>query len=295
MSGNKSIGGWGFSAGSCRVEVPVTRHLPLRSRRAAFLHRALAGSQAVSTFGAWAAHSASIRAAVPPVTCLFRRCVRGMLWYRPFLPAGSLPSTLSAAAPQLCSNASSVVWTRPTPRAFRGSFVSSTSCRGPSALVTSGDTRSPRFRRDPFVRDVALDHGRATVPRVAAPHMLPSTVATVSAPASSRFSRLNPTPHTITVYASPWSSPSTAQHSFPGRCYPLPGPDFHRLDPASFAWRTAHPSHPAAGAGLYPATTQDGSPGSGSQSGRSDPCRPARWARYPGECQLINDAIIRSI
>ena len=212
------------------------------SRRAAFLHRALAGSQAVSTFGAWAAHSASIRAAVPPVTCLFRRCVRGMLWYRPFLPAGSLPSTLSAAAPQLCSNASSVVWTRPTPRAFRGSFVSSTSCRGPSALVTSGDTRSPRFRRDPFVRDVALDHGRATVPRVAAPHMLPSTVATVSAPASSRFSRLNPTPHTITVYASPWSSPSTAQHSFPGRCYPLPGPDFHRLDPASFAWRTATPS-----------------------------------------------------
>ena len=29
----------------CRVEVPGTRHLPLRSRHAAFLHRALVGGQ----------------------------------------------------------------------------------------------------------------------------------------------------------------------------------------------------------------------------------------------------------
>jgi hypothetical protein len=41
------------------------------------------------------------------------------------------------------------------------------------------------------------------------------------------------------VYASPWSSPSPTQHSLPGGRYPLPGPDFHRLDRASFAWRTA--------------------------------------------------------
>jgi hypothetical protein len=50
---------------------------------------------------------------------------------------------------------------------------------------------------------------------------------------------LNPTPQTITVYASPWSSPSTTQHSLPGGRYPFTGPDFHRLDRASFAWRTA--------------------------------------------------------
>jgi hypothetical protein len=100
-------------------------------------------------------------------------------------------------------------------------------------------TRSPRFRRDPFVGDVASDPGRATVPRVTAPHMLPSAVATASAPATSRISWLNPTPQTITVYASPWSSPSTTQHSLPGGRYPFPGPDFHRLDRASFAWRTA--------------------------------------------------------
>jgi hypothetical protein len=46
------------------------------------------------------------------------------------------------------------------------------------------------------------------------------------------------------VYASLWSSPSTTQHSLPGGRYPFPGPDFHRLDRASFAWRTANPLVP---------------------------------------------------
>jgi hypothetical protein len=57
------------------------------------------------------------------------------------------------------------------------------------AQATAGQTRSPRFRRDPFVRDVASDPGRATVPRVTAPHMLPSAIATASAPATSRIYR----------------------------------------------------------------------------------------------------------
>jgi hypothetical protein len=83
------------------------------------------------------------------------------------------------------------------------------------ALATAGGVRSPRFRRDPFIRDVASDPGRATVPRVAAPHMWPSAVATASAPATSRISWFNPTPQMITVYASPWSSPSPTQHSLP--------------------------------------------------------------------------------
>src|SRR3984893_9268478 len=107
------------------------------------------------------------------------------------------------------------------------------------AVATAGRLRSTRFRRDPFIRDVASDPGRATVPCVTAPHMLPSAVATASAPATSRISWLNPTPQMITVYASPWSSPSPTQHSLPGGRYLLPGPDFHRLDRASFAWRTA--------------------------------------------------------
>src|ERR1700737_1173818 len=73
---------------------------------------------------------------------------------------------------------------------------------GITRRATAGQTRSPRFQRDPSVRDMASDPGRATVPRITAPHMLPSAIATASAPAISRISWLNPTPHTITVYAS---------------------------------------------------------------------------------------------
>jgi hypothetical protein len=57
-------------------------------------------------------------------------------------------------------------------------------------------------------------------------------------PRSVSISRLNLTPHSIAMYASSWSSPSTPQHSLPGGRYSLPGPDLHRLDRASFAWRT---------------------------------------------------------
>ena len=44
-----------------------------------------------------------------------------------------------------------------------------------------------RFRRDPFVRDVVSDPGRASAPCIAVPHMLPSTLLTVSASASFDF------------------------------------------------------------------------------------------------------------
>jgi hypothetical protein len=45
-------------------------------------------------------------------------------------------------------------------------------------------------------------------------------------------------PRRLAVYASRPPSPTTPQHSLPGGRYSLPGPDFHRLDRASFAWRT---------------------------------------------------------
>src|SRR5262249_45949143 len=59
-----------------------------------------------------------------------------------------------------------------------------------------------------------------------------------SAPTMSDLSWLNPTPHAIAVYASQPLSPAAAQHSLPSGRYSLLGPDFHRLDRASFAWRT---------------------------------------------------------
>src|SRR5690242_6559571 len=73
------------------VGTGVTSRPPRRSRRAAFPHRAPAGSQAWSMFGAWAAHTVSTRGPMPRETCLVRLCVRGMRRHRPLLPAGSLP------------------------------------------------------------------------------------------------------------------------------------------------------------------------------------------------------------
>jgi hypothetical protein len=83
-----------------------------------------------------------------------------------------------------------------------------------------------------------FDHGRASTPRIAAPHILPSATVTASASTDFGFSRLNSPPHAIAVYASRRSSPSAPQPSLPSARYGLLGPDFHRLDHASFAWRT---------------------------------------------------------
>src|SRR5437660_70378 len=54
----------------------------------------------------------------------------------------------------------------------------------------------------------------------------------------SNLSWLNPTPHAIAVYALRPLSPVAPQHSLPSGRYSLLGPDFHRQDRASFAWRT---------------------------------------------------------
>src|SRR5438876_9253702 len=63
----------------------------------------------------------------------------------------------------------------------------------------------------------------------------------------SDLSWLNPTPHTIAVYASSPLSPAATQHSLPSGRYPLLGPDFHRLDRTSL--RLAHSLDHLIGAG----------------------------------------------
>src|SRR3954447_11794309 len=91
--------------------------------------------------------------------------------------------------------ASSVLLSRPTPPAFRGGFaLLSFPSRPGAAVATAGDRRSPRFRRDPFVRELVSDPGRAAVPRITAPLMLPSALWTASAPALQLISWLNTDP-----------------------------------------------------------------------------------------------------
>ena len=113
-----------------------------------------------------------------------------------FPSTGRLPSTISAADPRSALfEASSVLRSRPTPPAFLCGFArSGFPPRPATAGAVMGGRRSPRFRRVPFQRDVVSDSGRATAPRLAAPHMLPSTFPTVSASATSGFSELNTHP-----------------------------------------------------------------------------------------------------
>src|SRR5882724_2684290 len=68
-------------------------------------------------------------------------------------------------------------------------------CRWPNAGY-------PKFRRDPSVRDVALDPGRAATPRVAASLILLSTFGRGLCPCGMPISWLNPTPRAAAVYAS---------------------------------------------------------------------------------------------
>src|SRR2546430_17175888 len=106
-------------------------------------------------------------------------------------------------------------------------------CGPPYSLRTRRrrpDTRPPSFRYDPFARDVALDPGRATAPRIFLMIRRPPRSTLFPYTTLFRSSWLNPTPHAIAVYASRPLSPVAAQHSLPSGRYSLLGPDFHRLD-----------------------------------------------------------------
>ena len=65
----------------------------------------------------------------------------------------------------------------------------------------------PKFRRNPFARDVLLDPGGMTVPRITALHMLRSTITTVFRSREFIISWLNHTPHATALYASCSASP----------------------------------------------------------------------------------------
>jgi len=148
------------------------------------------------------------------------------------------------------------------------------------------DMRPLRFRRAPFGRDVAFDPGGATASRIAMPHMLPSTVPSVSASAKFFLSWLNPTPHPITVYASHPPSPTTAQHSLPGGALP---PYRGR----SFTGRNASASpdapEPEVRIHLPPAQSQERTterPKSGGDAGRAAWAQPDPPERAMRRCWL---------
>jgi hypothetical protein len=78
-------------------------------------------------------------------------------------------------------------------------------------------------------------------------HMLRSTISTVSAPANSSFrgSITHPTQPLCTLRVR--LRRRLAQHSLPSGRYSLLGPDFHRQDRTSFAWRLPSFDHLVSG------------------------------------------------
>src|SRR5262249_33633670 len=69
------------------------------------------------------------------------------------------------------------------------------------------DPRPPRFRRDPFARDVLFDPGGTTVSRITTLHILRSAISDSLRSRGFIISWLNHTPHATAVYASCSASP----------------------------------------------------------------------------------------
>ena len=106
-----------------------------------------------------------------------------------------------------------------------------------SAYCLWTGTRAPRFRRDPCARDVALDPGGTTMPRITALLMLRSTMKTVSAPASRSFRGSIPHPMQPLCTLRVRRHRRLTQHSLPGGLLGLTWAGLAPADRASLAWR----------------------------------------------------------
>src|SRR6266849_11106261 len=109
------------------------------------------------------------------------------------------------------------------------------------------DTRYPSFRRDPCARDVALDPGGTSMPRITALLMLRSTMRTVSAPASRSFRGSLPHPTHPLCTLRVRRHRRLTQHSLPGGLLGLTWAGLASADRASLAWRPCLSRAPCAG------------------------------------------------
>ena len=115
-------------------------------------------------------------------------------------------------------------------------------CCCPISPIVVWRRRSPRFRDVPFIRDGVSDHGRAVAPRMTVRNMLPSAYQRLGLCRIISFAAQYPTPHDRCVR---FAAVVTGDHATLARgrlATALPSPVFHRLDRASFAWRTDNQS-----------------------------------------------------
>jgi hypothetical protein len=103
----------------------------------------------------------------------------------------------------------------------------------PPATIPADAAGPPRFRHDPFARDMASDPGGAMAPRDRGTTHFALGAHDGLGLHNVVISWLNPIPHAITVYASDPASPRRPHTRYRAARYALPGRDLHPLDHAS--------------------------------------------------------------
>jgi hypothetical protein len=190
-----------------------------------------------------------VRMRPPPVPCLAGTvsgaCVDGahFPWPRPLAP----PTPQRIAPP--CSPASQLLWPRPTSHARASS---ATALRLPDAdrrtrertLNRRPDVGSPKFRRDPFARDVLFDPGRVdSTSHNGTAHVAFGSKGQPPPPAKRVFrgSITHPTQPLCTLRVRHCCR--LTQHSLPGGLLGLTWAGLAPADRASFAWRLPSLDH----------------------------------------------------
>jgi hypothetical protein len=167
-----------------------------------------------------------------------RLCVRAVCcWFAfPLVPAlGSTGSATDRSA-LFASFVATTAWVRLPAFVHHRLSVLPSRC-GPEAELPWPSAGSPKFRRDPFARDLLFDPGRRAWPRLAALPVLRSTLCTVSAPATYplRGSITHPTQPLCTLRGR--RRRRLTQHSLPGCLLGITWIGLSPTDRASFAWR----------------------------------------------------------
>src|SRR6266487_2317612 len=130
-----------------------------------------------SHLGCVTAKRATFRMRSSACDTLSRLCARHVLCWSAFPLVPTLRSTSSAAdcSALFAGFPATMAGSDCSGPCIIGYGSSPSRCGPATAAPFRSNPRPPSFRCDPFARDVALDPGRASAPRLAVPHMLPSS------------------------------------------------------------------------------------------------------------------------
>src|SRR5450631_3269141 len=136
---------------------------------------------------------------------------------------------------------------------FRRLIAASFGCPSLAAPeINSAAAGPPRFRCQPFARELALDPGGATPSRIATAHVQPSLRSTNSAPATFlNFVAQSQSSRDLCLRFRPCVTAPPARLDTSLSATTLAGRDSHPLVSISFSWRTLRCSPPLSSASVF--------------------------------------------